>query len=89
MEIIMRACLFAVLTTGAFLGLTPANAAEGCGDGCHRTSGGACVIDGWGTSARVRNECPATTRPRPPCGGHGFAWRRDYQACSQTTKDWL
>ncbi|MCC8972779.1 hypothetical protein H8B01_20555 [Bradyrhizobium sp. Cham227] len=89
MENIMRAGLITLLTAGAFLGLTPANAAEGCGDGCHRTLRGACVIDGWGTAARVRNECPATSRPRPPCGGAGFVWRRDYQACSQTTKDWL
>ncbi|WP_245334922.1 GCG_CRPN prefix-to-repeats domain-containing protein [Bradyrhizobium mercantei] len=84
----MRAYLLAVLTAGAFLGSIPANAAEGCGTGCHRTANGACVIDGWG-SPRVRNECPATSRPRPPCGGGGFVWRRDLQACSQATKDWL
>ncbi|WP_414645656.1 GCG_CRPN prefix-to-repeats domain-containing protein [Bradyrhizobium sp. 27S5] len=85
----MRLRLLVVLAAGTFLGLTAANAAEGCGDGCHRTSRGACVVDGWGTSARVRNECPATSRPTPPCGGRGFIWRRDYQACSQTTRDWL
>ncbi|TWC01141.1 hypothetical protein FBZ93_104418 [Bradyrhizobium macuxiense] len=85
----MKACLLAVLTTAALLGLTPANAADGCGVGCHSTAYGACVIDGWGTGARVRNECPATSRPRPPCGGRGYIWRRDLQACSQTTKDWL
>ncbi|ERF82958.1 GCG_CRPN prefix-to-repeats domain-containing protein [Bradyrhizobium sp.] len=85
----MRASLLAVLTAGALLGLTPANAADGCGTGCHSTVNGACVVDGWGTSARLRNECPATTRPRPPCGGQGYIWRRDFQACSQTTKDWL
>ncbi|WP_375790071.1 GCG_CRPN prefix-to-repeats domain-containing protein [Bradyrhizobium sp. Pha-3] len=85
----MRAYLLVVLTAGVFLGPIPANAAEGCGTGCHRTLNGACVIDGWGTGARVRNECPATSRPRPPCDGGGFVWRRDLQACSQTTKDWL
>ncbi|MGY4475466.1 GCG_CRPN prefix-to-repeats domain-containing protein [Bradyrhizobium sp. USDA 3364] len=84
----MKACLLAVLTAGAFLGWSPANAAEGCGIGCHRSLYGACVIDGWG-NPRIRNECPATSRPRPPCGGGGFVWRRDLQACSQTTKDWL
>ena len=84
----MRAGLLVVLTAGALLGLTPANAAEGCGDGCHRTSRGACVIDGWG-APRLRNECPATSRPSPPCGGRGFIWRRGLQACTQTTRDWL
>jgi hypothetical protein len=66
-----------------------AHAADGCGTGCHRTSGGACVVDGWGTGARIRNECPATSRPRPPCGGRDFVWDRIMQACFQTNRDWF
>ncbi len=85
----MRVSLLAALAAVAFLGGSPANAFDGCGPGCHSTAMGVCVIDGWGTGARVRNECPATSRARPPCGGHGFVWRPDYRACSQTTKDWL
>ncbi|MBR0871464.1 hypothetical protein JQ633_13940 [Bradyrhizobium tropiciagri] len=89
MEDIVRISLLAFLTAAGLLGFSPAYAADGCGVGCHATVAGACVIDGWGTGARVRNECPATSRPRPPCGGTGFVWRRDLKACSQTTKDWL
>ncbi|WP_430650076.1 GCG_CRPN prefix-to-repeats domain-containing protein [Bradyrhizobium ivorense] len=86
----MKTSLLACLTAVALLGYSPAHAADGCGVGCHATVAGACVIDGWGTPGlRVRNQCPATTRPRPPCGGGGFVWRRDWQACAQTTKDWL
>lgn len=85
----MRAALLAVLTAGIFLGTHAAKAADGCGVGCHATVMGACVVDGWTSGARVRNECPATSRPRPPCGGHGYIWRRTHQACMQTTKDWL
>lgn len=82
----MRAFLLAV-----FFALTfgPAHAGFGCGPGCHRTVMGACVVDGWETGARVRNECPVTSRPRPPCGGAGYVWNRGKQACVQTTKDWL
>jgi len=43
-----------------------------CGPGCHTSISGACVVDGWGT---VRNECPAGSRPRPPCPGD-MKWRR-------------
>jgi hypothetical protein len=90
MEAIVRTSLLAFLTGIALLGTSPAFAADGCGVGCHATVAGACVIDGWGTPGlRARNECPAVSRPRPPCGGTGFVWRRDWQACAQTTKDWL
>lgn len=60
----MRSVFAAVLITGcvSFFGL--AEAADFCGVGCHATISGACVVDGWGT---VRNECPAGSRPRPPC----------------------
>ena len=58
----------------------PANAADGCGPGCHATAGGACVVDGWATGAPVWNECPAGASPRPPCG-YGYAWRQSMRAC--------
>ena len=73
---ILVAILFAA--TLASIGL--ANAADGCGPGCHATVQGACVVDGWGTGARVWNECPAGARARPPCG-RWFIWSRRDQAC--------
>ena len=66
-----------------------ARAADGCGIGCHATWAGACVVDGWGTGAPVRNECPATSRPRPPCGGGDFVWDKRKKACFQRSSDWL
>ena len=68
----MRSLFVAVLIAGSvsFFGL--ANAADGCGVGCHATLYGACVVDGWGT---VRNECPAGSHPRPPCPPD-MRWRR-------------
>jgi hypothetical protein len=62
--------LVVVLLTG---GVGVANAADGCGVGCHSTSQGACVVDGWG-SPRIRNECPAGSRPTRPCPA-GSIWR--------------
>jgi hypothetical protein len=82
------ASLLAFLLFAVNLGIVPANAADGCGPGCHQTSQGACVVDGWGTGARVWNECPAGARPRPPCG-NGFVWSPRKRACFQTSKDWL
>jgi hypothetical protein len=72
--------LFAVCT---------ANAADGCGPGCHATVFGACVVDGWATGARVWNECPATSRPRPPCGGSDYVWDARKRACFPKARDWL
>jgi hypothetical protein len=69
------AALFAIVPI-----IGPANAADGCGPGCHSTSSGACVVDGWGTGAPVWNECPAGARARPPCG-YGYAWRQSMRAC--------
>jgi hypothetical protein len=83
MRTFLIAAVFAIVPS-----ISPANAADGCGIGCHATPMGACVADGWGTGARVWNECPATSRPRPPCGG-GFEWRPKFRACFQTTKDWI
>ena len=79
---------FAVLFAVTLCSLSPATAADGCGPGCHATISGACVVDGWGTGAKVRNECPVTSRPRPPCP-FGFIWKPGFRACAQTVKDWI
>lgn len=76
----MTTSLATVLFTIALAGISPAKAADGCGPGCHSTVMGACVVDAWGTGARVWNECPAGARPRPPCPS-GYVWRRHYRAC--------
>jgi hypothetical protein len=76
----MRNLFVAVLLALASIGL--ANAADGCGPGCHSAAYGGCVVDGWGTSMRVWNECPAGSRSRPPCGD-GYVWRPRYRACFQ------
>ena len=84
-----KSSLLAMLVTAVAVFLVgEAYAADGCGEGCHRTIGGACVVDGWGTRARVLNECPATSRPCPPCGGVDFVWDRTKQACFQNNRDW-
>ncbi|MCP1740962.1 hypothetical protein ABIF65_004052 [Bradyrhizobium japonicum] len=72
--------LFAVCT---------ASAADGCGTGCHATVSGACVVDGWATGARVWNQCPTTSRSRPPCGGSDYVWDSRKRACFPSTRDWL
>jgi|KBSSwiStaDraftv2_1062776.scaffolds.fasta_scaffold308236_4 hypothetical protein len=53
-------CLGAFLVAFALAG--PASAAGGCGVGCHSTSEGACVCDGWQEGLPVWNVCPATSR---------------------------
>jgi hypothetical protein len=73
----------AVLFAGILACIGAANAADGCGPGCHSTANGACVVDGWGTGAPVWNECPAGARPRPPCGGQGYVWHPRLRACFQ------
>jgi hypothetical protein len=70
----------AVLLAGGLSIAGVANAADGCGPGCHNTEQGECIVDGWGYVTRIVNECPVTTRPRPPCP-HGFAWSRRFGAC--------
>jgi hypothetical protein len=72
----------AVLFVGSLSILGAANAADGCGPGCHGTAYGACVVDGWGSGAALWNECPAGARPRPPCG-EGYVWRSGFRACFQ------
>jgi hypothetical protein len=79
----MRKIVLAVLFAGSVSMFGAANAADGCGPGCHQISQGACVVDGWGTGAPVWNECPAGARPRPPCGG-GYVWRPRLRACFQS-----
>ena len=60
----MRSVLTAIVIAGSVMFFGPALASDGCGDGCHASASGACVVDGWG---RVRNECPAGNHPLPPC----------------------
>ncbi|HLG81468.1 MAG TPA: hypothetical protein VKY22_10655 [Bradyrhizobium sp.] len=75
----MRKLFAAVLVSGSLLSLAAANAADGCGPGCHATFQGACVVDGWGfLPPGLTNECPAGARPIPRCP-HGFAWK--FKAC--------
>ena len=78
----------AILFAVSLVSIGSAIAADGCGPGCHATSAGACIVDGWGTGARVWNACPVTTRPRPPCA-KGFIWHPRFRACAQTVKDWI
>jgi hypothetical protein len=75
MRTFLIAALFAIVPS-----IGPANAADGCGTGCRSTPSGACVVDGWGTGAPIRNECPAGAHPRPPCGD-GYVWSPRMRAC--------
>jgi hypothetical protein len=75
MRTILIAALFTIVAS-----VGPADAADGCGPGCHSTAGGACVVDGWGTGAPLLNECPAGAHPRPPCA-RGYVWRANMRAC--------
>jgi hypothetical protein len=77
--------MLAILLAAILSSSIPAAAGGLCGPGCHLTLYGACVVDGWGA---VRNECPVTTRPRPPCP-IGYEWKPRQQACGQTVKDWI
>jgi hypothetical protein len=84
--------IFAVWFAVILTDLSPATAAGGffgfCGPGCHATVRSMCVVDGWGRGATVSNECPVTTRPRPPCPP-GYVWSRSFQACKLTVRDWV
>jgi len=57
-----------------------ARAEDGCGVGCHTAVNGGCVVDGWETGARVRNECPAGAHPQPPCYAP-HVWRKQAKTC--------
>ncbi|WP_083519082.1 GCG_CRPN prefix-to-repeats domain-containing protein [Bradyrhizobium jicamae] len=78
---IRLACCAACLVVYAVA--EPALAADGCGVGCHSTSEGACVRDGWQQGLPVRNVCPATSRPAPPCGPY-HRWSRRSMMCIPT-----
>ncbi len=81
----MRKLSIAALLVGSALLVGAANAADGCGPGCHSAPCGECVIDGWaGVGApgtRVLNECPVWTRPRRPCP-FGYVWK--FGACFES-----
>jgi hypothetical protein len=81
-EIEMAKFLAALVAVAALtsMDVVRADQAGSCGPGCHFAQNGGCVVDGWETGARVRNECPAGTRPRPPCG-EGYVWRSREKAC--------
>jgi hypothetical protein len=72
------ACL---IMLSAVLGTPNAASAFSCGPGCHQSPSGACVRDGWDQAMPVRNQCPAYTAARPPCGGPGLRWDRRKMAC--------
>lgn len=72
------ACLAFCFVASAFV--TPAVADGFCGVGCHASGSGSCVRDGWEQGLPVRNECPATSRPTPPCGSY-YRWSRQAQMC--------
>lgn len=72
--------LVAAVFAGTLASVGIANAAGGCGPGCHTTPFGVCVVDGWERGAFIRNECPAGAQPRPPCY-YPFVWRARERAC--------
>jgi hypothetical protein len=78
----MRKTVLVVLCAIGVARVDVANAGGGCGPGCHETSQGTCIVDGWGSGAPVWNECPAGARPRPPCGT-GYVWHPRLRACFQ------
>jgi hypothetical protein len=80
---LMKALFVTAVLTATLSGIGAASAFDSCGPGCHATVSGACVVDGWGTGVRVRNECPAGAQPRPPCPA-GYTWFRSMHACFLT-----
>jgi hypothetical protein len=74
----MRRLFMAVLLASGVSGFGAADAADGCGPGCHNALNGGCVVDGWEAGARVFNECPAGARPSRPCPAR-YAWK--FKAC--------
>ena len=71
--------LASCLIVSAFA-VAPAFASGFCGVGCHASPSGSCVRDGWEQALPVRNECPATSRPTPPCGRY-YRWNRQNMSC--------
>jgi hypothetical protein len=82
----MKRLFAATLVASALAGFPAsfgiANTWEECGPGCHSTVNGACVVNGWEAGLARWNECPAGSRPHPPCGV-GYAWRPRLHACFQ------
>lgn len=75
----MKKLFAAVLFVAGLSGFAAANAADGCGVGCHSTFNGECVVDGWGLMpAGIRNECPVGAKATPRCP-RGFVWK--FRAC--------
>ena len=74
----MRLLVAALFSVG--LGIGTAQAADGCGVGCHAAVNGGCVVNGWETGAVAWNECPAGAHPRPPCGSY-LVWRKHSKMC--------
>jgi hypothetical protein len=77
----LRSTFFSTCFTVAAFAAGPAFAFGGfCGVGCHASPSGSCVRDGWEQGLPVRNECPATSRPTPPCG-QTHRWSRQKMSC--------
>lgn len=70
--------LAATVLLSALIGA--AQAADGCGPGCHATMQGACVVNGWEVGAGGWNECPAGAHPRPPCS-RNYVWSKPAKSC--------
>jgi hypothetical protein len=86
---VLRAAQFGscLIMLFAVVGTPNAASAFSCGPGCHTSPSGACVRDGWEQGLPVRNECPAFTSPRPPCGPY-LRWDRRMQACFPSDSDY-
>lgn len=76
-----------LVATAALAFIGGRQVAGGCGEGCHMTSGGACVVDGWDTGAKVRNECPATSHPAAAVISFGTARSRHASKITATGTD--
>lgn len=56
----------ALILFSTCFGAGAANAADGCGVGCHAAVNGGCVVNGWEVGAVAWNEClPEHTPCRP------------------------
>lgn len=74
----MKSFFVALFSIG--LGIGAAQAADGCGPGCHTAVNGGCLVNGWETGTVAWNECPAGAHPRPPCGAY-YVWRPHSKMC--------
>ena len=78
----MKVIVCIVFALTVFSITQPASAFFGgfCGIGCHASGSGSCVRDGWEQGLPVRNECPATSRPTPPCEST-HRWSKQAMSC--------